>query len=117
MTAVGAIVVLLSALTLLLAVTANMAGSVAAALDPARISVVLFDTSFGRAWSWHLLFAVLLIGAYLAPSSRWRMNAILGFSLLLLISLGWVGHATMDQGAAKLGHEFNQMLHLLAAGL
>jgi putative copper resistance protein D len=116
-TIVGAIVALLSALTLLLAVTANMAGSAAAALDPDTISAVLFDTSFGRVWCWHLLFAVLLIGASLAPLPRWRMTAILVLSLLLLISLGWVGHAAMDQGAAKLGHELNQMVHLIAAGL
>jgi len=116
-TLVGAIVALLSALTLLLAVTANMAGSAAVALDPDTISAVLFDTSFGRVWCWHLLFAVLLIGACLAPLSRGRMTAILVLSLLLLISLGWIGHAAMDQGAAKFGHELNQMLHLLAAAL
>jgi putative copper resistance protein D len=116
-TIVGAIVALLSAVTLLFAVTANMAGSAAAALDPDTISAVLFDTSFGRVWCWHLLFAVLLIGACLAPLSRSRMTAILVLSLLLLISLGWIGHAAMDQGAAKLGHELNQMVHLLAAAL
>jgi copper resistance protein D len=114
---VAAIVALLSALTLLLGVTGNMAGSTAAALDPDTIGAVLFDTSFGRVWCWHLLFAVLLLGACLAPLQRWRMTAILVLSLLLLISLGWVGHAAMDQGAAKLGHELNQMVHLLAAAL
>ena len=46
-TTVGAIVALLSALSLILGVTANMAGSAAAALDPDTISKVLFDTSFG----------------------------------------------------------------------
>jgi putative copper export protein len=66
-TIVGAIVALLSALTLLLAVTANTAGSAAASLDPDTISAVLFDTSFGRVWCGRLLFAVLLIGACLAP--------------------------------------------------
>jgi putative copper resistance protein D len=116
-TLVGAIVALLSALTLQFAVTANMAGSAALALDPDTISAVLFDTSFGRVWCWHLLFAVLLTGACLVPLSRWRVIAIIALSLLLLISLGWVGHAAMDQGAAKLGHELNQMVHLLAAGL
>ena len=67
-TILGAIVALLSALTLLLAVTANMAGSAAAALDPDTISAVLFDTSFGRVWCWHLLFAVLLTGAFLCAA-------------------------------------------------
>ncbi len=57
---VGAIVALLSALSLLLATTANMAGSAAAVLDPDTIGKVLFGTSFGRVWCWHLVFAILL---------------------------------------------------------
>jgi putative copper resistance protein D len=116
-TIVGAIVALLSGLSLLLAVTANMAGSAAAALDPATISTVLFDTSFGRVWCWRLLFAFLLIVACLAPLARRRISAILVLSLLLLVSLGWVGHAVEGQGVARLVHQINQMVHLLAAGL
>ena len=116
-TVVGAIVALLSGLSLLLAVTANMAGSAAAALDPHTIGTVLFDTSFGRVWCWRLLFAFLLIGACLAPLARRRMPAILVLSLLLLVSLGWVGHAVEGQGVARLVHQINQMVHLLAAGL
>jgi putative copper resistance protein D len=116
-TVVGAIVVLLSALSLLLGVTANMAGSSAAALDPNTIAKVLFGTSFGRVWCWHLVFAVLAIGACLAPGASWRMPAILVLSLLLLVSLGWVGHAVEGQGPTKLAHVTNQMVHLLAAGL
>jgi putative copper resistance protein D len=115
-TIVGAIVALLSGLSLLLAVTANMAGSAAAALDPNTIGTVLFDTSFGGVWCWRLLFALLLIGACFAPL-RSRVPAILVLSLLLLVTLGWVGHAVEGQGATKIAHEFNQMVHLLAAGL
>jgi copper resistance protein D len=116
-TLVGAIVALLSGLSVLLAVTANMAGSAAAALDPDTIGTVLFDTSFGRVWCWRLLFALLLIGACLAPLARRRMPAILVLSLLLLVSLGWVGHAVEGQGMVRLLHQINQMVHLLAAGL
>jgi putative copper resistance protein D len=116
-TIVGAIVALLSGLSLLLAVTANMAGSAAAALDPDTIGTVLFDTSFGRVWCWRLLFAFLLIGACLAPLARRRMPAILVLSLLLLVSLGWVGHAVEGPGVPRLVHQINQMMHLLAAGL
>ena len=116
-TIVGAIVALLSGLSLLLAVTANMAGSAAAALDPNTIGTVLFDTSFGRVWCWRLLFAFLLIGACLAPLARRRTPAILVLSLLLLVSLGWVGHAVEGQGVTRLVHQINQMVHMLAAGL
>src|SRR6516165_174655 len=86
-TIAGAIVVLLSALSLMLATTANMAGSGAAALDPDTISKVMLGTSFGRVWRWHLFFAFLLIGACPVPRVSWRMPAILVLSLLLLLSL------------------------------
>ena len=114
---VGAIVALLSALSLMLGVAANMAGTAAAALDPDTISKVMLGTSFGRVWCWHLFFALVLIGACLVPRVSWRMPAILVLSLLLLVSLGWVGHAVEGQGAARLVHQINQMVHLLAAGL
>lgn len=113
----GSIVALLSALSLMLATTANMAGSAAAALEPDTISKVLFATSFGRVWCWHLVFAVLAIGVCLAPRARWRTPTILVLSLLLLVSLGWVGHAVEGQGVTRLVHQINQMVHLLAAGL
>jgi len=116
-TIVGAIIAVLSAVSWMLATSASMAGSSAAALDPDTISKVLFGTSFGRAWCWHLLFAILAIGVCLAPRAPWRMQAILVLSLLLLVSLGWVGHAVEGQGVTRLVHEINQMLHLLAAGL
>ena len=117
LTTVGAVVVLVSALSLTLGVTANMAGSAAAAFDPDTIRKVLFATSFGRAWCWHLVFAVLAIGVCLAPRARWRMPTILVLSLLLLVSLGWVGHAVEGRGATRLVHQINQTVHLLAAGL
>jgi len=116
-TTVGAIAALLSALCVMFATTANMAGSAAAALDPDTIGKVLFGTAFGRVWCWHLLFAALTIGVCLATNLRWRMPAILVVALLLLLRLGRVGHAVEGQGATKLVHEINQMLHLLAAGL
>ena len=117
LTTVGAVVVLVSALSLTLGVTANMAGSAPAAFDPDTIRKVLFATSFGRAWCWHLVFAVLAIGVCLAPRARWRMPAILVLSLLLLVSLGWVGHAVEGRGVTRLVHQINQTVHLLAAGL
>jgi putative copper resistance protein D len=115
-TLAGAIVALLSALSLLLATAANMAGS-AAAFDPDTISTVLFGTSFGSAWCWHLAFAILAIGVCLAPKASWRMPATLVLSFLLLVSLAWVGHAVEGQGPVRFVHQINQMVHLLTAGL
>jgi copper resistance protein D len=116
-TTVGAILALLSALSLMLGVTASMGGSASAALDPNTMRKVLLATSFGRAWCWHLAFAILAIGVCLLPRVHWRMPAILVLSFLLLVSLGWVGHAVEGQGVTRLVHQTNQMVHLLAAGL
>ncbi|HEY2824327.1 MAG TPA: copper homeostasis membrane protein CopD [Gemmatimonadales bacterium] len=116
LTLATAIVALLSALALLLCQAAMMAGSLAASIDPATITAVLFETRFGRVWCWHLLLAMSLVLACLARPRR-RQPIVLVVSLLLLASLGWIGHAAMDEGPARLAHEFNQTIHLLSAGL
>ena len=112
---IAAILALLSALLLLSFITSRMAGSVSAALDWKTISTVLLDTSFGRVWRWRLLIAALLVVAYAAPSARPGYRVAL--SALLLASLGWVGHAVGEAGGVGFGHEINQSVHLLAAGI
>jgi putative copper resistance protein D len=77
---------------------------------------VLFETRFGRVWCWHLLFAMTLVLACLGQPCR-RQPIILVISLVLLASLGWIGHAAMDEGPARVAHELNQTIHLLSAGL
>jgi putative copper resistance protein D len=116
MTLATAIVALVSALALLLCQAAAMAGSPAAAIDPVTVTAVLFETRFGRVWLWHLLTAILIVLACLGQP-RGRQPIVLIFSLLLLASLGWIGHAAMDEGPARVAHELNQTVHLLAAGL
>jgi putative copper resistance protein D len=108
----AAVTALVSALALLLCETAAMAASPAAAIDPAALSAVLFETRFGRVWTCRLLFALLLVLGGLARS-RTRPSVMLILSLLLLASLAWTGHAVI----AGLAHELNQAVHLLAAGL
>jgi putative copper resistance protein D len=90
-----------------------MAGSPAAATDPVTVTAVLFETRFGRVWLCHLLLAIFLVLACLGRPHR----VVLILSLPLLASLGWIGHAAMDEGVARIGHELNQTVHLLAAGL
>ena len=111
---IASLAALISAIALLFCQSAEMAGSSAAAADPAAVSAVLFDTYFGRVWCGHLLLAVVLALACLHQQLRRRL--VLIFSLGLLASLAWVGHAAMDQGAARIAHELNQTGHLLAAG-
>ena len=111
---VASLVALISALALLLCQAAAMAGSPAAA-DVATVSAVLLETRFGRVWRWHLLLAAILVLACLGR--QLLRPVVLLLSLGLLASLGWVGHAAMDDGPARIAHELNQTGHLLAAGL
>jgi putative copper resistance protein D len=111
----AALVALISAIALALCQAAAMAGSPAAAGDFATLSAVLFDTRFGRVWVWHLLLAAVLVFACL--HQRPKRQVVLILSLGLLASLGWIGHAAMGEGAARIAHALNQTGHLLAAGL
>jgi putative copper resistance protein D len=112
---IASFVALISAVALLICQTAEMTGSFGAAMDFVALDAVLFDTLFGRVWCWHLLLAGMLVLACYYRQPRRRVVLIL--ALGLLASLGWVGHAAMDEGAAWIGHELNQTGHLLAAGL
>jgi copper resistance protein D len=111
----AALVALISAIVLVLCQAAAMAGSSAAAVDFAVVGAVLLETRFGRVWCWHLLLAAILVLACLGRHPR--RPVVLVLSLGLLASLGWVGHAAMDDGSTRIAHELNQTGHLLAAGL
>lgn len=115
-TGAGAIVALLSAVALLPFTAAEMTGSDAAALDPAIWRTVLVATEFGRVWCWHLGFAAALLALCFMPRRRWQIGGSTLAALLLLVSLGWVGHAAMDMGGG-ISHQINQMGHLTGGGL
>jgi putative copper resistance protein D len=114
-TLAAALVALISAIALVPCQVVAMAGSPAAAVDFAAVSAVLLETSFGRVWCWHLLLAAILVLACLGRHPR--RPVVLFLSLGLLGSLGWVGHAAMDEGSTRIAHELNQTVHLLAAGV
>jgi copper resistance protein D len=111
----AALVALISAIALVLCQTAAMAGSPAAAIDFAAVTAVLFETRFGRVWCWHLLLAAILVLVCL--SRQPSRPVVLILSLALLASLGWIGHAAIGDGSARIAHQINQTGHLLAAGL
>ncbi|HTV90168.1 MAG TPA: copper homeostasis membrane protein CopD [Stellaceae bacterium] len=115
-TGVGATVALLSAAALIPFTAAEMTGSDAAALDPVIWREVLVATEFGRVWCWHLGFAVALLALCFMPRRRWQIGGSTLAALLLLVSLGWVGHAAMDMGGG-VSHKINQMAHLTGGGL
>jgi putative copper resistance protein D len=75
----------------------------------------VLGTTFGEAWRWHLALAVLALLALRLPDPN-RANVLTGCSLLLLVSMAFIGHAAMHGGVLGFVHRFNHMLHLLAAG-
>ncbi|WP_447802641.1 hypothetical protein [Pseudomonas serbica] len=66
-----AVVALASGVGWLLLVTASMAGTWAAAFEPAILLRVLGRTFFGEVWGWHLLLNALLVILLLTP---WRSS-------------------------------------------
>ena len=102
---------LASGLCWLLLITASMAGSWPAALDPATVQLVLGKTFFGQVWSWHLSLNLLLLGLLLTPLGR-RLPLQLGLGALLLATLAPVGHGAMLDGLAGQLLILNQIVHL-----
>ncbi|CAI1147903.1 copper homeostasis membrane protein CopD [Serratia proteamaculans] len=75
----------------------------------------VLGTTFGEVWRWHLGISLLaLLSLWLAEPRRTQILALL--STLLLVSMAFIGHAAMHEGALGVLHRFNHALHLLAAG-
>lgn len=96
----------------LLLITASMAGSWDAALQPATVQLVLGKTFFGQVWTWHLLLNLLLVIALIKPWPALRLPLI----ALLLATLAPVGHGAMLNGLSGQLLIFNQVVHLLCVG-
>ncbi|AZC36859.1 copper homeostasis membrane protein CopD [Pseudomonas chlororaphis] len=95
----------------LLLITASMAGSGAAALDPATLQLVLGNTFFGRVWSWHLLLNGALVVLLLTRLAE-RLMLRLILAALLLATLAPVGHGAMLDGLGGRLLILNQIVHL-----
>lgn len=109
-----AVIALLSALAAPLALAASMAGDWGAATDPETVGDVMMGTQFGVVWSWRFIPVILAVAA--AALTGLRRIWIAGAGLLVLASLGLVGHAAMEEGAAGAFRRITQAVHLLAAG-
>lgn len=103
---------LVSGVAWLLLITASMAGSWDAALQPATVQLVLGKTFFGQVWVWHLLLNLLLVITLIKPWPALRLP----LSALLLATLAPVGHGAMLDGLD--GHLLilNQGVHLACVG-
>lgn len=106
---------LASAIGWLAAETGEAGNGWADAANPAMWAVLAGATSFGQVWIWHLVLAMALALAMLLPQ-RVRGPAMAAGSGALLASLGLVGHAAMQVGAAGVLHRGSHMLHLVSAG-
>lgn len=95
----------------LLLITASMAGSGAAALDPATLQLVLGKTFFGQVWSWHLLLNGALVVLLLTRLGE-RLALRLILAALLLATLAPVGHGAMLDGLGGQLLILNQIVHL-----
>ncbi|CAI0906737.1 copper homeostasis membrane protein CopD [Serratia quinivorans] len=85
--------------------------------DTWRLEVwwAVLGTTFGEVWRWHLGISLLaLLSLWMAEPRRTQLLALL--STLLLVSMAFIGHAAMHDGALGVAHRFNHALHLLAAG-
>ncbi|MFZ1875056.1 MAG: copper homeostasis membrane protein CopD [Chania sp.] len=99
---------------LMLAVQAGLMGEGWGDTWQMAIWWAVLGTTFGEAWRWHLAVALLALLALRLPDPK-RANVLTGCSVLLLISMAFIGHAAMHDGALGLAHRFNHALHLLAA--
>ncbi|NCE92807.1 copper homeostasis membrane protein CopD [Pseudomonas sp. L13] len=96
----------------LLLITASMAGSWDAALQPATLQLVLGKTFFGQVWAWHLLLSLLLVIVLITPWPALRLPLL----ALLLATLAPVGHGAMLDGLSGQLLILNQVVHLLCVG-
>jgi len=96
----------------LLLITASMAGSWDAALQPATVQLVLGKTFFGQVWLWHLLLNLLMLIALLKPWPALRLPLL----SLLLATLAPVGHGAMLNGLSGQLLILNQVVHLACVG-
>ncbi|AKS05319.1 copper homeostasis membrane protein CopD [Pseudomonas trivialis] len=103
---------LLSGVAWLLLITASMAGSWDAALQPATLQLVLGKTFFGQVWVWHLLLNLLLVIVLIKPSPVLRLS----LTALLLATLAPVGHGAMLDGLSGQLLILNQVVHLVCVG-
>ncbi|KJZ56330.1 MULTISPECIES: copper homeostasis membrane protein CopD [Pseudomonas] len=103
---------LISGVAWLILITASMAGSWDAALQPATVQLVLGKTFFGQVWAWHLLLNLLLVMVLIRPRAALRLPLI----ALLLATLAPVGHGAMLDGLSGQLLILNQVVHLVCVG-
>ncbi|EXU76162.1 copper homeostasis membrane protein CopD [Erwinia mallotivora] len=104
---------LVTAIMLVVAQTALMAGSGSALWDAATWQAVM-QTHTGQVWQWQLVTALLGLSA-LALRGRGRQWLCLFCASGQLVGLAFTGHVAMADGLMGTLQRSNQVVHLLAA--
>ncbi len=112
----AALMVFLSAVAWLSFTAANMSGSLANAVNPSILALVIEQTDFGRVWIWRIGLSVVLAGLFFLKA-RHESLALLqtAGAALLLTSIGGTGHSGATPGTLGTVHVAADSLHLLAA--
>jgi putative copper resistance protein D len=87
------------------------------------VLTVLMDTQFGLVSQLRLLLALvlacllLLSGSHRSRKAIWLRTLAAIFSVLMLASLAWTGHAAGASGPGASTHLVGDVLHIVAAGI
>lgn len=90
------------------------AGGPGTIFEPTRILLIFTKTTFGIAWSTHILFAAMFLAAALRRRTGPRI--LLGIAALNLASFAPIGHAGAGEGLGGLIRLAVHGVHLIAVG-
>lgn len=111
----AAIATVITAVLWFQCVAGMVTGNAGSAADLTVLQTLLFKTSFGQIWLWHILLAlaVAIVGVRAAPEAPLRTATPSG---LLLASVALTGHAAVERGVAGISHRITDAIHLLSGG-
>jgi putative copper resistance protein D len=95
--------------------TANAGDGLVDALNPDMLAAVATGTNFGQVWVMRLVLIALLIPVLWLRGTAGRVLFLVAVAAVLG-SLGFAGHAAMQDGTEGIVHRLNHMAHLLASG-
>ena len=101
------------------AMTASMAGVELFEVDPASVSIMIFETSMGNAWTVRMLALLSTLAAafgIIGTKSLPKLVFVALGSGVALASLAWTGHGAASEGAAGTAQLIADVIHLLGAG-
>jgi copper resistance protein D len=116
----SSVLVVAGAAAVFAATVAGLADGYAALSDSSMWTAVLAETDFGKVWTGRLVLAVASVAVSLAALRGWVSLATArptNFVLCILLvgTVAWTGHATIEEGSGGLLHRISDSLHLLAA--